>query len=153
MSWSEILAVMQRKHLVNWSKVIRSLAKIRSRDKLCRFHEDHSYDIEDCVQLKRKIKRLLKERHLKEYVWVNKPRRDKEKEIVREKTPACATNTLQERTKGVINMIIRGESVGKESLGKRKAYAYQVYLVSISRHPQYNPSTFIVKVGKGVRYL
>lgn len=43
----KILAVIQRKHIINWPKAIRTPAKTKSRDKWCKFYKDHDYDIED----------------------------------------------------------------------------------------------------------
>lgn len=50
----------------------------RNKYKWCRFHKDYDYDTEDCIQLKKETKRLLEQGYLKEYVRVNKLRRDKE---------------------------------------------------------------------------
>lgn len=76
-SKSKILTVMQRKHDVHWPQIMRSPVGARSKDKWCKFHKDHGYNTEDCVQLKREVERLLEQSHLKEFIRVRKPRRDK----------------------------------------------------------------------------
>lgn len=152
MFMSEILVVMQRKCTVNWSKAMRFSAEARNKDKWYRFPKDHRYDMEDYVQMKWEIERLLEEGHLKEYIQVSKPRRDKEKESEK-KIPTRTIDIPYEETRGVFNMIIGGESIGGESLGKGKAYARKVYSVKTSRDPQQQPITFIAEDGKGVSYL
>lgn len=50
------------------------------------------------MQLKREIERLLEQGHLKEYVKVREPRR--EREMVRERTHKRITDTPQEGVRG-----------------------------------------------------
>lgn len=78
---------------------------------------------------------MLEEGYLKEYVQVSKPIRDREKGRPRERTLAQVAETSLEGARGVINMIIGGESIDRESLRKGKAYVCQMYSVNISRHP------------------
>lgn len=68
---------------------------------------------------------------------MNESRRDKEREGPRETTLVQIIDAPQEWTRKVINMIIGGEYVRRESLGKRKAHAHKVYSISTSKHPQH----------------
>lgn len=49
-------------------------------------------------------------------------------------------------------MIFNEESLGKNSLGKRKVYAYYVFLVNTSKHPQHQYITFTSEDGEGMSY-
>lgn len=55
--------------------------------------------MEDCIQLKWEIERLLEQGFVKEYIGVNEPRKDKEKEGLKERMPAWAMNPPQEQKK------------------------------------------------------
>lgn len=40
----------------------------RDKSKFCGFHQDYDYMIENCIQLKREIEKLIRYGHLKEYI-------------------------------------------------------------------------------------
>lgn len=61
--------------------------------------------------------------------------------------PVRVVDPPQKGIREVINMIVCGESVGKGSLEKRKAYSCHVFSVSTSRLPQHQPITFTPKDG------
>lgn len=67
---------------------------------------------------------MLEEGHLKEYIQRREPRKDGERDKVREKTLPRIINTPPEGTRVIINMIISRESMDGESLRKRKAQAH-----------------------------
>lgn len=95
---------------------MKSLAHTRSKDKLYRFHKDHGYDTEDCMQPKRAIERLIEQGHLKEYVSVRETMKERKREKGREITPEKTIDTSQKGVRGVINMIFERESSGRDSL-------------------------------------
>lgn len=52
----------------------------------------------------------------------------------------------------MINMIFGRESLGRDSLGKKKANARHVFSISTNKHLQHQPITFIPEDKKGVSY-
>lgn len=58
----------------------------------------------------------------------------------------------QERIRGVINIIFRGESLGGDNLRKRKAITCHIFSLSTNKLPQHQPITFTLEDKEGVFY-
>lgn len=95
----------------------------------------------------------MQQGYLKEYIRADELRRDRERDRPKERTPVRPVDPLQEKVRGMINMIFGGESIGGESLGKRKDHAHLVFSVNANRHPQHQPITFTFENRIGMSYL
>ncbi|XP_010907809.1 uncharacterized protein [Elaeis guineensis] len=90
-------------------------ARSRDRRKYCRFHRDHGHDIEQCIQLKDKIKALIRCSYLEKYKRepLTQPPPNRRPQMTEE----AMNNQL---TIGVINMITikldRRETFDEESM-------------------------------------
>ncbi|KAL2480175.1 Uncharacterized protein Adt_33141 [Abeliophyllum distichum] len=95
----------------------------RNETRYCKFHWDHGHDIEDCKQLKKKIERHIKRENLSKFVKTNE---DKEKEVeYRQQLP---------HRSGVINVIVGGITVRKDSNSVRKNYAQSSGSTSVDKN-------------------
>lgn len=54
----------------------------RDKTNFCGFHLDYGFNTEDCIQLKRAIERLIRERYLKEYISNTQQQKDKVKRVI-----------------------------------------------------------------------
>ena len=93
-----------------------------NRNKYCRFHRDHGYDTDECVNLKKQIKNLIRQEKLRNFLG-----RDYKDEKLKANVEESSRPPL-----GVIRMIIEGGSTGQSSRS-RKTYLKVVQNVRPSR--------------------
>ena len=84
--------------------------------KYCEFHRDHGHQTDDCIQLKKEIKFLIRHRHLRRYVALEDPNQ------APLPPPHQPPQALHQQPLGEINVISRGFAEGGESSSDRKAY-------------------------------
>ncbi|XP_021621524.1 uncharacterized protein LOC110621560 [Manihot esculenta] len=84
---------------------------MRDRIKYCQFHEDHGHTMEEFVQLKDEIERLIRDDILQKFARKDREKRRLEPEI---RTPE---NTVDSEPVVVIHVIVGGPNDGK---GKNK---------------------------------
>ncbi|KAJ4848852.1 hypothetical protein Tsubulata_013652 [Turnera subulata] len=53
---------------VRWPRRLRTPDESKDRSRYCKYHRDHGHDTEECHQLKREIERLIRARHLREFL-------------------------------------------------------------------------------------
>lgn len=97
--------------------------------------------------MKREIDKLLEQGHLKKFLRVKEPRREREreKESVRERISKQTKNPPQDGTRMVINIIFGGDSLGRDSLIRKKAHFRHVFVMSTNKLLPYQPITFTPK--------
>ena len=64
----KILAQIKDKHYLKWPRPLHLSPNIRDKKKYCRFHKDHGYYTEDCLDLKEQIEELIWKGKLQKYV-------------------------------------------------------------------------------------
>lgn len=115
---------------------MRSLVNARSRDKWCRFHNNHGHNTEHYIQLKREIEKLLEQRHLKEYVRVNELRTERKKgKESKRKHPGRLWTPFRKGKREVVNVIFGKDSKGRDNLVEKRSLARHVFLEGTGRHP------------------
>ena len=67
-SWSHILAVMEQNHLGRTPPKMIEKKKKRNSNLYCAYHRDIRYETEDCNDLKKETKNLIKHEHLRQFV-------------------------------------------------------------------------------------
>ncbi|XP_022872613.1 uncharacterized protein LOC111391599 [Olea europaea var. sylvestris] len=110
---------------LEWPKPMLTSSSKRNQSKYCHFHKDHGHDIEERLQLKEEIKRLLRRGLLVKYVKNDTGRR---------------LEGIPPPRAGVINMIIGGVASGGDSNSARKSYARSTGVCSIKKKARFNQS-------------
>ncbi|XP_030963629.1 uncharacterized protein LOC115984758 [Quercus lobata] len=64
----KILTQIKDEHYLKWPRPLHSFPNVRDKNKYCRFHKDHSHNIEDCRDLKEQIEELIRKGKLQRYV-------------------------------------------------------------------------------------
>lgn len=95
--------------------------------------------------MKKEIKGLLEQGHLKEYVKVREPRRERERERVRERMPKHAIDPFQEEMRRVINMIFGRDLSGRDNPIRKRVHIWYIFAVGTSMPLPYQPITFTLK--------
>ncbi|XP_022846484.1 uncharacterized protein LOC111369266 [Olea europaea var. sylvestris] len=126
-SRSNILMEIKDSKELKWPPRLRSPPDTRDKNKYYDFHQDHGHTTEDCFTSKREIETLIKRRFLGSYVCNDKHPRNNQN---RDKAPEGRGN--KQPTAGIINIIFRGATLGKDSSSRRKQYARQPSTISKS---------------------
>ncbi|XP_022883252.1 uncharacterized protein LOC111400002 [Olea europaea var. sylvestris] len=105
---TKLLMEIQHMKELEWPKPMLTPSGKRNQSKYCHFHRDHEHDIEECLQLKEEIERLLRRGLLARHV-----KNDKGKQRLEGLPPPRA---------GVINMIIGGIASGDDSNSKKARF-------------------------------
>ena len=87
----------------------------RDMTKYCEFHRDHGHQTDDCIQLKKQIKFLIRCGHLRRYVA------PKDRNQAPPPPPGQPAPTQHQQPLGEINVISGGFVGGRESSSARKA--------------------------------
>ena len=74
----------------------------RNRNKYCRFHRDHGYDMDECYDLKQQIENLIRQEKLRNFL-----RGERKDEKLKGKVEESSRPSL-----GEIRVIIGGSSTG-----------------------------------------
>ena len=101
----------------------------RAKDKYCRFHRDHGLNTENCYDLKRQIKELIKQGKLQRFVERD-PREGRPPQARPQRPP------VEDRPRppmGEIHMITGGMAAGGTSRSSRKAYARQIHNLLVTQ--------------------
>ncbi|XP_057969488.1 uncharacterized protein LOC131158638 [Malania oleifera] len=117
---SDVLMHRRRKDYVLWPKPKQTPSYKRDMSKFCQFHRDHGHDTEECIQLKNKIKALIKRGYLSRFI----KKEDRQGEPREQKRPNG--DEKEEQIIGEITVIFGGFASGKDSGGARKRYAKKV---------------------------
>ncbi|XP_030928369.1 uncharacterized protein LOC115954601 [Quercus lobata] len=64
----KILTQIKNEHYFKWPRPFHLSPNVRDKNKYCRFHKDHGYDIEDCRDLKEQIEELIRKGKLQKYL-------------------------------------------------------------------------------------
>ena len=92
----------------------------RSKDKYCRFHQDHGHDTADCYDLKQQIETLIKQGKLQRFV-----RKERADQPHQEQNPR-RDNERPRTLIGDIRMIVGGTVVAGSSKRAQKTYLRMV---------------------------
>ena len=96
---------------MKWPEKMKEDPNKRNKNKYCRFHRDHGYDINKCYDLKQQIENLIRQGKLRHFVG-----RDHKDEKLKGKIEEPSRPPL-----GEIRIIIEGTSTGQSSKS-RKTY-------------------------------
>ncbi|XP_057969571.1 uncharacterized protein LOC131158730 [Malania oleifera] len=116
----EILMQIRKKNYVSWPELMRTYLHKRNMSKFCQFHRDHRHDTEECIQLKKEIKALMKRGYLSRFIKKEDPQREPREQ----RRPN--RNEKEEQVIGEITVIFGGSASGEDSGGGRKRYVKQV---------------------------
>ena len=133
----KILAQIKDEHYLKWPRPLHSSPNVHDKKKYCYFHKNHNHYTEDCRDLNKQIKELIRKRKLQRFVkkGEHSGSRDDDKDKC-EALPRDEDRTPQ-RSPSVIGEIktITGEpSTGGSFKSLKKSYRRQVN--SINRMPQ-----------------
>ena len=64
----QILAQIKDEHYLKWPRPLHSSPNVCDKRKYCRFHKDHGYYTEDCMDLKEQIEELIRKDKLQKFV-------------------------------------------------------------------------------------
>jgi hypothetical protein len=107
----------------------------RPRDKYCCFHRDHGHNTEDCYDLKRQIKELIKQGKLQRFV--ERGQREGRPQGARQQRPLV--EALPRPPLGEIHVITGGMAAGGTSRSSQKAYTRQIHNVLVTQKTDKKP--------------
>ena len=65
---SQVLREVQHEKFLRWPSQIRTDPTKRDNTRYCEFHRDHGHRTDDCIQLKKEIKYLIRRGYLRRYI-------------------------------------------------------------------------------------
>ncbi|KAK0570879.1 hypothetical protein LWI29_007901 [Acer saccharum] len=144
----DLVAVMREMgKIVKWSRKMNALPEHRDPKLQCEFHRDHGHHTEDCIALKFKVAKLLKQGHLREFLT------NKGKQTFTRRNDQRQTGTIDNPPKPpkqdrVINYIAGGSKVSGVSYSAANRHTRQVSNAEIQpnrEHPSKVDETVIFK--------
>ena len=105
----QVLMQIKEDPSLKWPEKMKGDLNKRNRNKYCRFHRDHGYDIDDCFDLKQQIENLIRQGKLRNFLG-----RDYKDEKLKAKVEESSRPPL-----GEIRMIVGGSLTGQSSKSKK----------------------------------
>ena len=65
---SQVLCEVQHENFLRWPSQMRSEPTKRDDTRYCEFHRDHGHRTDDCIQLRKEIKYLIRRGYLRRYI-------------------------------------------------------------------------------------
>ena len=111
---------MQHEKFLRWPSQLRSDPAKRDNTKYYEFHRDHGHRTDDCIQLRKEIKYLIRRGHLRRYVA------SEGQDQVQPPPPRQPTPAQHQLPLGEIHVISGGFTGGEESSSARKSYLHNI---------------------------
>ena len=106
----------------------------RDNSKYCEFHRDYGHRTDDCIQLKREIKYLIRRGYLRRFISPeNQPQNQAQNQALAQQPPPPPRQTTTQHRQPLreIQVISRGFAGGGESSSARKAHLRSIRSVEI----------------------
>ena len=133
-SESQALREVRNEQFLRWPTQMKSDPTARDNTKYCEFHRDFGHRTDDCIQLKREIEYLIRQRYLRRFISPeNQPQNQAQNQALAQQppTPPHQTTTQHQQPLGEIHVISGGFAGGGESSLARKAHLRSIRLAEI----------------------
>ena len=132
-SVSQVLREVRNEQFLRWPTQMKSDPTTRDNTKYCEFHKDYGHRTNDCIQLKREIKYLIRRRYLQRFISSeNQPRNQAQNQAPPQQPPPQQTTTQHQQPLGEIQVISGGFVGGGESTSARKAHLRSIRSTEIA---------------------
>ena len=148
-SVSQVLRKVRNKQFLRWPTQMKSDPTARDNIKYCEFHRDYGHRTDDCIQLKREIKYLIRRGYLRRFISAeNLPQSQAQNQALAQQPPPPPrqTTTQLQQPLGEIHVISGGFAGGGESSSARKAHPRSIRsaeigeIQAVSKQPQLDTS-------------
>ncbi|KAL0292643.1 UNVERIFIED_CONTAM: hypothetical protein Sradi_6982200 [Sesamum radiatum] len=148
---SEALVVAEKRGIVRWPPKMRENEERQKSRRYCNYHRDRGHETEECVHLRRELKRLIQSGCLPEELYhsVKIPRKQ-------EAVKGCATTPPKNWSSGRVIHIIVGGGYGGSSRAARKRHLRElrgsVFVTTRSSNQAHKDITLSDEDKEGITY-
>ena len=124
-SVSQVLREVRNEQFLRWPTQMKSDPATRDNTRYCEFHRDYGHCADDCIQLKKEIKSLIRRGYLRRFIALeNQPQNQAHNQAPAQQPPPPSrqTTTQHQQPLGEIHVISGGFAEGGESSSARKAH-------------------------------
>ena len=124
-SVSQVLREVRNEQFLRWSTQMKSDPTTRDNTMYCEFHMDYGHRTDDCIQLRKEIKYLIRHGYLRRYIALeNQPQNQAQNQAQAQQPPPPPRQitTHHQQPLGEIHVISEGFAGGGEFSSARKAH-------------------------------
>ena len=125
----QVLREVRNEQFLRWPTQMKSNPATRDNTRYCEFHWDYEHRTDDCIQLKKEIKYLIRRGYLRRFIAPeNQPQIQAQNQALAQQPPPPPrqTTTQHQQPLGEIHVISGGFAGGGESSSARKAYLLSI---------------------------